>query len=115
MLYKFKIYYLREIEIMTYKTCKKKIDYFIKEAIHLRETVLTFDGPSVCMDKEITDERFEIFQKDILSFIKKITKDEKYIRLYSKIAPYEYSVGKVQGLLMDLKAAVELMEIIEIK
>ena len=97
---------------MTYKTCKKKIDYFIKEAIHLRETVLTLDGPAFCMDTEITDERFEIFQKAILSFIKKITKDEKYIRLYSNIAPYESSVGEVQGLLMNLKAAVELMEII---
>ena len=47
--------------------------------------------------------------------ITKNTKDEKYIRLYSNIAPYEFSVGKVQGLLMNLKAAVELMEIIEIK
>ena len=57
---------------MTFKTCKKKIDYFINEAKYLRCTVLTIDGPAFCMDTKITDERFEIFQKDILVFIKKI-------------------------------------------
>ena len=100
---------------MTFKTCKKKIDYFIYEAKYLRCTVLTMDGPAFCMDTKITDERFEIFQKDILEFIKKITKDEKYISHYTDISPYEYCVGEVQKLLMKLKEAVELMEIIEIK
>ena len=100
---------------MTYKTCKNKIDHFINEAMYLRSTVLTLDGPAFCMDTEITDERFEFFQKDILEFIKKITKDEKYISQYANIGPYEYCVGEVQKLLMKLKDAVELMEIIEIK
>ena len=100
---------------MTFKTCKNKIDYFINEAKYLRCTVLTLDGPAFCMDTKIIDDRFDIFQKDILLFIKKITKDEKYISLYENISPYEYCVGEIQKLLMKLKDAIELMEIIEIK
>ena len=49
---------------MTFKTCKNKIDYFINEAKYLRCTVLTLDGPAFCMDTKITDERFDIFQKN---------------------------------------------------
>ena len=94
---------------------KNKIDYFINEAKYLRCTVLTLDGPAFCMDTKITDDRFDIFQKDILLFIKKITKDEKYISLYGNISPYEYCVGEIQKFLMKLKDAIELMEIIEIK
>ena len=100
---------------MTYKTCKNEIDHFINEAMYLRSTVLTLDGPAFCMDTEITDERFEVFQKDVLEFINKITTNEEYISQYRNIAPYEYCVGKVQKALMKLKETVELMEIIEIK
>lgn len=100
---------------MTYKQCEERIDYFIEEAKYLRCTVLTSEGPAFSMDTEITDERFEIFQKDILAFIKKIINDENYINLYTNIGPYEYCVGQVQKQLMKLRNTIELMEIIKIQ
>lgn len=89
---------------MTSENIKNKIDYFIGEAKYLRGTVFNLlEGPGFCMDTEITDARFEIFQKDILLFIKEITNDEEYIKQYTNIGPYENCVGEVQQLLIKLK------------
>lgn len=101
---------------MTIKQAIKQTETLINEAMYLRGTVLGFDGPAFCMDTEITDERLEPFFHNVVTLITEITDDKDYLESYKKhMAPYEWPIGEIQKLLMELKKGLEISDILKIE
>lgn len=98
---------------MTIKQAIKQTETLINEAMYLRGTVLGLDGPAFCMDTEITDERLQPFFENVVKFITEIVDDKKYIEFYKKhMAPYEWPIGEIQKLLIELKKGLEIADIL---
>lgn len=98
---------------MTIKQAIKQTETLINEAMYLRGTVLGLDGPAFCMDTEITDERLQPFFENVEKFITEIVDDKKYIEFYKKhMAPYEWPIGEIQKLLIELKKGLEIADIL---